>query len=164
MGIAPCLEEDLAAIKDHDLYDFMAIGLDCSDRVSFDIQHATSYHTNEFVQFEERRRKIGGNLSYITHSHQAPCDRLWPLVAPSPHSGSSAFLGAQAGVGMGYKKIILCGCPMTGANHDPKNKERYEVFQAGWIKFKDMLQGKVRSMSGWTKEFLGCPTEEWLNE
>ena len=164
MGIAPCLEDDLAAIvKKYDEYDFMAIGVDCSDRVAFDIRHAASYHSNEFEQFRLRRSRIGGNLDYITHSHEAPCDQKWPLVAPSPHSGSSAFLGAQAGVGMGYKKIILCGCPMTGANNDPNKKERYDTFQKGWIKFVDMLQGRVRSMSGWTKEFLGAPTEEWLN-
>jgi len=131
---------------------------------NLDIKHTASYHSQEFVQFKVRRQRANGNLDYTTHSHQQPADVIWPLVAPSPLSGSSAFLGCQVAVGLGYKKIILCGCPMIGSNQSGK-KRRYETFQLGWIKFAPIvLEGKVRSMSGWTKEFLGCPTEEWLKD
>ena len=165
MGIAPCLEEDLAQVKDHEIYDFMAVGLDCSDRVLFDIQHACTYHTEEFEQFKLRRQKISGNLDYQTHSHKQPADRIWPLVAPSPFSGSSAFLGCQAAVGMGYKKIILCGCPMQGKNLINEKTQAYDAFQQGWIKYAPGMFGdKVKSMSGFTMSLLGYPTEEWLRE
>jgi hypothetical protein len=177
LGIAPCLEEDLASVRDECLYDFMAIGLDCSDRIKFDIQHAATYHTVEFIQFAERRRAAGGNLDYKTHSHEATVpgsgpdggivltvDYVWPLVDPSPFSGSSSFLGAQAAVGLGYKKIILCGCPMSGKNLITPSTHDYDNFQQGWMRHVNKLESKVRSMSGWTKEFLGFPDEEWLNK
>uniref|UniRef100_A0A6M3MAM2 Uncharacterized protein n=1 Tax=viral metagenome TaxID=1070528 RepID=A0A6M3MAM2_9ZZZZ len=167
MGIAPCLEEDLSNIfKLQDLkeVDFMAIGLDCSDRVLFDIQHVTSYH-QEFEQFKARRSKAGGNLDYKTHSHKPPADYIWPLVARSPLSGSSAFLGCQAAIGLGYEKIVLCGCPMQGKNFINKKATDYDKFQKGWVKFAPQMFGdKVKSMSGFTRDLMGFPTKEWLYE
>lgn len=163
MGIAPCLEEDLKAIESRDLYDYMAVGLDCADRVLSPIQHMATYHTEELGQFYERRKKAELNLDYKTHSHQPPADCVWPLVARSPFSGSSAFLGCQASIGLGYKKIILCGCPMQGKNLIKSKVHDYDKFQKGWIKFAPSMFGdKVKSMSGFTKELLGFPTKEWL--
>jgi hypothetical protein len=164
MGIAPCLESDLETLQmtaGGVLFDYMAIGVDCSDRVCFDIQHVASYHTSEFEIFKTRRKKIGGNLDYKTHSHEGNVDYVWSLVDKSPYSGSSSFLGAQAAVGMGYDRIVLCGCPMQG-NNNSKSKAKYERFQVGWKKYGHLLQGKVRSMSGWTKEYFGPATKEWL--
>jgi hypothetical protein len=173
MGIAPCLEEDLAEIcygQSHK-FDFLAVGMDCSDRVKFPIQHAATYHPNEFPIFKDRRNAIGGNLDYMTHSHANGTfadkiiipDRIWPLVARHPESGSSAYLGCQVGVGLGYLKIVLCGCPMAGPNLIKPKTNPYDAFQEGWIKHAHLLQNKVRSMSGWTRDFLGYPEKEWLN-
>ena len=166
LGIAPCLEEDIALIEDPEDWDKMAIGVDCSDRVLFDIVGAATYHFQEFEQFRIRRQRAGGNLDYVTHSHKMfkGVDMVWPLVAPSPDSGSSSFLGTQAAVELGYKKIILCGCPMIGPPQTGK-KEPYDRFQSGWIKYaKPMFGDKVKSMSGWTRDFLGYPTPEWLEK
>ena len=167
LSIAPCLEEDLINLfemQNQNQFDFFAVGLNCSDRVLFPIKHAVSYHPNEFEDFRKRRELIKGNLDYITHSHIPPCDRMWPLVDKSPFSGSSSFLATQVAVGLGYRKIVLCGCPLQGGDlHSPK-KNKYEVFQKGWAKHAVKVFGvnKVRSMSGWTKEFLGEPTKEWF--
>lgn len=166
LGIAPCLEEDLSKmflmVKQDDV-DFMGIGLDCSDRVLFEVRYFATYHTNEFPELKARRQRVGGNTDYSTHSHQQPADRIWPLVAPSPYSGSSSFLGTQVLVGLGYSKIILCGCPMQGSNCNPGKRERYDNFQKGWTKYaKNMFQGKARSMSGFTADLLGYPTREWI--
>jgi len=66
------------------------------------------------------------------------------------------MLGVEAGMGMRYQKIILAGCPLAA-------KTRYDEFHRGWqIRF-ETIKNYVRSMSGWTKELLGSPTEEWLN-
>lgn len=174
MGIAPCLENDLEEIcfGRSNEFDFMAVGVDCSDRVKFDIQHAATYHPDEFPEFKRRRELIGGNLNYKTHSHKngltkskeiIEVDNIWPLVAAHPYSGSSSFLACQAAIGMGYEKIVLCGCPMSGPNATSKKINNYDVFQKGWIMFAPELFGdKVKSMSGWTKEFLGYPKKEWL--
>ena len=167
LGIAPCLENDLNnlfKITGQDQFDFFAVGLNCSDRVLFPIKHTVSYHSKEFVEFRKRREMIKGNLDYVTHSHVTPCDRMWPLIDKSPFSGSSSFLASQVAVGLGYKKIVLCGCPLQGNNLHSSNKNKYEVFQKGWMKHAIKVFGvdKVRSMSGWTKQFLGDPTKEWI--
>ena len=176
LGIAPCLESALHVFWTSFsgiLFDYMAIGVDCSDRVLFDIQHAASYHPEEFNLFHSRRARMKGNLNYKTHSHQNGVDiktkekilvdYIWPLIEKSPYSGSSAFLGAQAAVGMGYEKIILCGCPMEGSNLQKPKSNVYNVFQKGWMKYAPKILGdKVKSVSGWTKQFLGEPTQKWL--
>ena len=167
LGIAPCLEDDLNnlfKITVQNQFDFFAVGLNCSDRVLFPIKHAVSYHPKEFIEFRKRRKAVGGNFDYITHSHVSPCDRMWPLIDKSPFSGSSSFLASQVAVGLGYNKIILCGCPLQGNNLHSSNKNKYEVFQKGWIKHGTKVLGtnKVRSMSGWTKTFCGEPTKEWI--
>lgn len=173
LGIAPCLEEDLFKIENLEMFDFFAVGVDCSDRVRFDIQHACSYHPHEFIDFRSRRAAIGGNLDYKTHSYKngivpqtsqiVKVDYIWPLVAKHPESGSSAFLAAQAAIGMGHEQVVLCGCPLVGSNQAKPKAEGYQVFQAGWVKYARLLEGKVRSMSGWTREFLGAPDNEWLS-
>ncbi len=57
---------------------------------------------------------------------------------------------------MGYKRIILCGCPLTG--NAPEGNP-YDDFRPGWIENKAELVGRVTSMSGWTKELLGSPPD-----
>ena len=168
IGVAPSLEDDikkLSGIIDLDLLDKIAIGLDCSDRVTFDIQHMATYHVEELEQFRIRRQKMGGNLDFKTHSHKQGADCIWPLVARSPFSGSSAFLGVQAAIGLGYKKVVLCGCPMQGQNLINKRVTDYDKFQKGWVKFAPSMFGdKVKSMSGFTRDLMGFPTKEWLYE
>lgn len=167
LGIAPCLEEDLKIVEALPDCDYFAVGLDCSDRVKFNIQHACSYHPDEFPEFKRRRARIGGNLDYMTHAHRGEVDMVWPLVSAGGNgeSGSSSFLATQVAVGLGYQKVILCGCPMVGPNYDPSKKTRYDTFQKGWVAFATIMFGdKVKSVSGWTKDFLGYPTEEWIHE
>jgi predicted O-methyltransferase YrrM len=60
---------------------------------------------------------------------------------------------------MGYRRIILAGCPLSG---DAPAGNPYEEFRAGWIMRKGELIGTVRSLSGWTRDFLGAPMEAWL--
>ena len=156
VGSAPCLREDLAAF--HALvasgaYDVMAIGLDTAEYPGR-IDHVATYHSYELPQFYMRREAIGGNQDYEIHSQEQYriwVNRLWPY---DPPSGSSAMLGVEAGMGMGYEKIILAGCPLSG---------RYDEFHPGWKVRYETIKDHVRSLSGWTKELLGAPTEEWLN-
>jgi hypothetical protein len=60
---------------------------------------------------------------------------------------------------MGYQRIILCGCPLIGKNDKAGS---YETFRRGWEARRQELEDRVRSMSGWTREYLGAPDREWL--
>jgi hypothetical protein len=160
MGSAPCLEEDLERIlgglHNAPLYDFCAVGLDCADRWLGRIEHAVSYHPKEFPAFRERRAAAGGNLDYIQHSHGAVSGleiRVWPYFSPS---GSSAMLGVEAGLGMGYDRIVVAGVLLQDGG--------YRRFQEGWKVRLKKIKEKTRAMSGFPRELLGEPTGEWLNE
>jgi hypothetical protein len=161
-GAAPCILDDLTALAmDDSQADFMAIGLDAVDKYSWPIKYMATYHPVEIPEIKARRESIGGNTDYIVISHEPKpgVDIIEPLLG-GECSGSSALMGAQAAIKLGYRRIVLCGCPMTGKS--VKN-DNYETFRAGWEQKKKFLNGRVRSMSGWTKELLGAPTEEWLN-
>lgn len=176
LGTAPCLEEDLKILRDitarafpisagEKRYDFLAVGLDCADRYLGRIEHAVSYHPREFKAyvkdyktvpgFYERRAAAGGNLDYQTHTHSRPelGHRVWPYHQPS---GSSAMLGVEVAIGLGYEKIIVAGCPLTDKG--------YARFQKGWDARLDKIKDKVRAMSGYPRQLLGAPTEEWLTQ
>jgi hypothetical protein len=60
---------------------------------------------------------------------------------------------------MGYEKIIVCGCPLIGKNDKDYD---YANFQKGWTAKFNEIKHKARSMSGWTKDLLGAPTKEWI--
>ncbi len=140
--------------------DFMAIGLDAVDKYAWLIEYVATYHPEKIDATRERRASIGGNTDYklICHEERPGVDIV--IKDWWKPSGSSALLGAQAALSvLGYKRIILCGCPLEGANQQGSS---YVGFRGGWEKRKVELGDHVRSMSGWTREFLGRPTDEWL--
>lgn len=80
--------------------------------------------------------------------------------------GSVGLHAARCALSVGHTKVILCGVPMTPeGGHYIRGKAPWKDclgFRPGWLAHLDVLSGKVKSYSGWTKELLGEPTEEWL--
>jgi len=161
-GAAPCVLKDIEdAILMCPSPDYMAIGLSAVDKYSMPIKYMATYHPAEIPLIKKRREAINGNTDYIVISHENKpgVDVVEPFIPPS---GSSSHLGALYAIRIGYKKIILCGCPLTGASLT-RSGAAYETFRTGWTAKLDKVKPFVRSMSGWTKELLGEPTQEWLN-
>lgn len=160
IGRAPCWKEDLSRLNDLTTdFDVVAIGMDCAYEGNVD--YFATYHNEEIEVYAKKRVELNRNTNYRIISHIAPkgtkVDVLEPYESPS---GSSALLGALGAMKEGYTKVVLCGCPLQGKND--KN-QLYESFQRGWKKHSEKVTGKVKSMSGWTAEFLGEPTKGWLN-
>ena len=99
---------------------------------------------------------------------------LWPDSDGSSSAGSGLY-GAKVALEDGYDRIVLAGVPMSAeAGHfRPESKNvagqiRGPVwagcgaFEIGFKNAVPHLIGKVKSMSGKTKEILGAPTEKWL--
>ena len=171
VGCAPCWEDDLNRFKTIcSEFDVFAVGLDCPCKekikyfVTYHVEDIEAYkeknpgdykvisHTNDFIKYSRERRKkpewANTNVD-IVYPHQAP-------------SGSSSLLGTKAALfKLGYNKVVLIGCPMDTGSIENKAKS-YSVFRKGWLYFKSDLVGKVKSMSGWTKELLGEPTKGWV--
>ena len=167
-GSAACVNDDIRNIGDilqqgvpNIPADFMAIGLDAVDKYAWPILYVATYHPEDIPGIRKRRGAFGGNADFKIIGHDPKHKEGVDIIINDywTPSGSSALLGVQAALRLGYEKIILCGCPLEGKNISGAS---YESFRAGWQARKSDLGDHVRSMSGWIREFLGPPTEEWL--
>jgi len=166
IGSAPCAIDDVyAAIKmmesenGYSECHYCAIGLDAVNIARWPIQYFATYHPSEIADAHERRRQKGGNVDYTVISHVQHDDQVDMIVPFEQPSGSSALLGVLAGIKMGYEKIIVCGCPLTGKNDKGYD---YANFREGWKAKYDEIKAVARAMSGWPMELLGLPSKEWL--
>lgn len=142
--------------------DWMAVGLDAVNKYEWPITFVVTYHPNEAVDIRDRRREYGGNddftlISHVDHDDKGTYDGIDVIEPHVRPSGSSALLGVRYALKKGYRRIVLCGCPL--------DIYPYNTFQKGWEDGLGQEQKvHIRSMSGWTRRFLGAPTEEWLRE
>lgn len=152
--------ESLLPLPDRNV-DVMAIGLDAVKRIKGSVRYITTNHPEDIPAIVAEMHRIGcGDYQLICHLPGHQVDIVEPYRPPLGRSGSSAMTGTLAALRMGYDRIVLCGCPLTG--NAPEGNP-YEAFRLGWEDRKEELLGKVRSVSGWTRELLGAPTEDWLN-
>jgi len=129
------------------------------------LKHWVTMHPNLFPIWMAERRKAG----------RSDAQNLWCRVgAPAPphltcrrvHSwgGSSGLLAVAVGLELGYL-VVCCGVPLDKTPHfdDPKRTPWKDGpnYRPAWVRRRAAL-GDVRSMSGWTAELLGQPTQEWL--
>lgn len=79
--------------------------------------------------------------------------------------GTSSMYGIFIGLVMGYEKILLAGIPMDGSGHffDPPGDKTAGMFDNSsqknvwWWARDNIFKGRVKSMSGNTREWLGGP-------
>ena len=163
IGSAPCVYADIERAQVFGDFDVMAIGIDALDKYSGAFAFVASNHQEDIMPIHavmlQRSEACGYNGPYlmIAPEHWRGVQIVEPYRPPS---GSSAITGAFAAIRLGYEKIILCGCPLTG--NAPEGNP-YEAFRPGWETHRAVFDGIVKSMSGWTRDLLGAPTEEWLN-
>jgi hypothetical protein len=160
IGRAPCWENDLNRLKEIvQEFDVMAVGLDCP--YSGDVKYFVTYHPEDIQLYKEKRKAEGKNLDFkaIGHLKKPEIDIVEAHKSPS---GSSSLMGAIVARKLGYNRVVLCGCPLEGDSFQKATP--YSSFQKGWIARLSEVKDYVRSMSGWTSETLGTPTEKWINE
>jgi hypothetical protein len=174
LGAAPCLENDLIYLEKKfgkflfDSADYMAIGVDAVKRGISSVKYIATYHPEDIPEIKEKMKDFD-DYRIICHVENGskninnkPISGVDIVIEYEPPTGSSALLGTLAAIKLGYKKIILCGCPLEGKSKRQPN-EVYSTFHKGWQSKRETVIDCVRSVSGWTKEFLGEPTKEWLN-
>jgi hypothetical protein len=105
---------------------------------------------------------------WITHSCNVGADYRWPWGG----HGTSGLGSVLVGVGLGYRSIVLCGMPLDDGPHNGEPHWRKTGFasseaaggvnddkNAHWKRAIDLaFCGKVKSMSGRTKAWLGAPS------
>ena len=80
-------------------------------------------------------------------------------------SASSGGYAAKIALDDGHDRVVLAGVPMDAeASHFTRGKPwlQRDSFTIGFNKSIPHFAGRVRSMSGWSKEQLGEPTASWL--
>lgn len=157
LGCARCVWDDLqAAIVVHgppSSWHLMAVN-DAIAYCPYEVTHGYSDHADLLDGWATRSK---WSPALHTATQDAPAGiRRWPW----PRHGSSSLGAVYTGLALGYDEIVLCGVPLDGTGHfyDPywvstpqmAGESRYWENAA-----KKVLGGRVRSMSGRTREILG---------
>lgn len=128
------------------------------------LDHAVTLHPDKMPMWRSARLVKGLNdppRQWCHRSYEGFSDwtRDW--------QGSSGLLCLKIARELGYTHIILCGIPMTiEAQHFLRHRDwnAAQGFVRGWRRREHKLKEFVRSLSGWTREVYGEPTEAWLRE
>lgn len=99
------------------------------------------------------------------HARHRPClvEGARPIES---WGGSSGLLCVAVAFQLGCTHIVLAGVPMVKTNrHYDDERPWLEARQywPSWERRRAQMQGRVKSLSGWTRDLLGGPTEEWLD-
>ncbi len=170
MGCGRTIWDDLARIKDLDRIGVIAINnmiLHYKGRV----HHGVSMHPEEPNLWRSLRPYYQGEESHVTtHGYRkhekmglSECDYVWGNIEGAG-GGTSGILAVMIGLALGYDEIILAGVPLDNDGHfyDPPSL-KLNIFNSDFLKMEwtntanNYFQGRVKSMSGWTREFLGAP-------
>jgi len=164
IGFGPCVKDDLFlanAVINGQEFQTMAIGMDVVKMFENRTDYIITNHPEDIPIIKSIMEKRGYNPSpIVTPTNAAGTDFILDPPYEGP-SGSSAIVGSLWALQQGFKKIILCGCPLSG---NAIEGNPYEAFRPGWQYHFNKVKGRVKSMSGWTAELLGKPTLDWVAE
>ena len=169
VGGAACLQRDLDVVRPllaerHIIVSMNRTGAEWPGP----LDHWVSLHPELFPSWITERHRLG----------HPPCDSLWtgtgrptgpklPEFRRTPNwGGSSGLLAVSCAMTLGASRVVLAGVPLDfqqGHYYSPdKRWHDGGNYRHAWERKLDVLQGRVRSPSGFTREILGEPTAEWL--
>ena len=171
LGGAACLDEDLAAAA--------ALGITEETAAIIATNHAgrdrpgrvdawASFHAELFNRWIAEREAAGRPPALMLWTAERPLHE--PQMPPNLHltshwGGSSGLLAVAVALELGFRRIVLCGVPMTA---EGEHYDRAGLwidagnYRRAWLDRAGVLAGRVRSMSGWTRDMLGEPDSAWL--
>ena len=131
------------------------------------IRHWVTLHPEYLKGWREYREKhlYGQGIPAMCHSYKDKegVDVLWKV---GNLGGTSGLFACFVGLMLGYTEIVLAGVPMTNDGHyfDPPWYRTDFVDRAVSTVWKqaatNIFKGRVKSLSGYTKEWLGSPLPE----
>ena len=177
-GDGACIWDDLEAFGcrsdrgqgrvEKDGWDFLTINK-VVETFPGNIEHCYSNQPSLLRKFIDARRQEYAEFvpPQNTHSCNEGAKWRWPWGG----QGTSGLGATLVAVGLGYDRIVLCGLPLNDGHHNGEPHWRKTGFAsreaAGtdtggpnmhWKRARDhAFDGKVRSMSGRTREWLGAP-------
>jgi len=122
------------------------------------IDYWVSLHPEKLPGWMAKRT---GNQNYETVCHKERRGSRVDHMVPELWRGSSGLYAAQFAVNnIGCTDVILCGISMTPTGHffDSDPWRHCQKYRRGWKEALPSIQGRVTSLSGWTREILGSPS------
>lgn len=134
------------------------------------IEHCYSNEPSLLLKFiAARRSEYTREFKGPKHSHSISGGASWTW--PFGGHGTSGLGAVLVGLGLGYDRIVICGVPLDDGPHNGEPKWRRCAFKTSeaagnvntgmnshWKKaIQFAFDGKVKSMSGRTREWLGAP-------
>jgi len=128
-----------------------------------------SVHANELAEWVTLRRELEMNVNcpIFGESFLPGQDRACPTYyGPVKWRGSSALYVVQWALEQGYSRLVLAGVHLTGNTREHPGEVLaspgpYEQYREGWRDAFTEIRGRVYSLGGWTREFLGPPPGHW---
>lgn len=134
------------------------------------IEHCYSNEPTLLHKFVAARRQDYIN-EFIAPKNLHSCNQGIQWRWPWGGHGTSGLGAVLVAIGLGYEQIVLCGLPLDDGPHNGEPPWRRthigssETAPAGnsginahWKRARDLaFDGKVRSMSGRTRDWLGAP-------
>ena len=170
LGGAQCVWRDFEAAKALCTPDKIAcvndIGIEYPDKYDYWV----SYHNINLQRWlrQRRERNLPDPNEIWTGEAKSRTD-LKCLRRYKVRGGSSGMLATCIALSQGATHVVLAGVPMDPNmrhfHNDKKGKPWKEAkkYHKYWLEQLEFFNGRVRSMSGWTRETLGVPTLEWLD-
>lgn len=126
----------------------------------------THWYSNDWKMLpkwvEARRPRFKKKYGPVqTHSCYGGAKYVWPW----PGHGTSSLNAVYTGLALGYDEIVLAGVPLDNSGHyfDPpwvnSNFSNEVPNKGGQLRYwnRQIFEGKVKSLSGRTRELLGSP-------
>lgn len=177
-GSARCLWDDLSRLPSNAPAEFCAVK-QTGMYLPFKIQHWVGCHGERFQFMVPLRKMENGENHYylkgyledgtrgvhsVKYGIQVHAEKNWPMVdhvwTAKALTGTSALFATKIMLALGYEEVILAGVPLddSGRFYDaPWNKgcDLNPMSLREWEEFVPVFDGRVKSMSGRTRELLG---------
>lgn len=168
IGSASTLEDDYLAARKLFIPD-LVIGCNHAARDHPSrLDHWATMHPDLYpLWLLERRRQNHPEPGQLWHArHRVVPDGLESRPIES-WGGSSGLLCVAVALELGCDRVVLAGVPMlkmAGHYDDPRPWTEARTYQQMWELHKPRMLGRVKSMSGWTRDLLGEPTGDWFSD
>ena len=167
LGSAECLWRDLERVKSLGLGSSQILAVNHAG-VAFGgrIDHWASLHPDRFQDWRAERARME---DCITYAPWLPAGGRVDTCLTERWFGGSGLYAVQIALEtLDAPRIVLAGIPLDGGPYFFKTNQRFgsgaalDRYRAAWTAAAYFFEDRVRSLSGWSRQLLGAPSGDWL--
>lgn len=167
LGGAACLHDDLAAALELFTPDLTVAVNNAGRDHPGPVHHWASMHPEKFPGWIQAREAMGHppvTEFWTAKRRRQPARPNMVFREVENWGGSSGLLAVTVALTLGCRRVVLCGVPLDAKQahyDDPRAWTEAGSYRRAWLERAPFMPG-VRSMSGFTRDTLGAPTEDWF--